>query len=443
MSTSLIRNFTHLLGSRVCFLASLFVADGLVNRSLGPADRGVLAEMHTWVTMFVALAGLSLDTAIYHFANPDAYADPEETKLGTSVGMSAACSCAAAIGLLLLTNLASSSTSDQAARSIVFLMLWAFLFMVSRHLRVFLEAHKHVAVSAAIGVARAAVYLAVIVPAFVFGRLTVFWVVASMIAMEGSATAIGLVVLARRIRHRWRFSSRLARGMVWAGLRQHVATVSTFVYVRLNQLLVCKYCSEEEAGVFAVAQTLAFAFMFVPATLQSALYPRVIHAEDEYEVTVQTMSLTFYAWGGVILGLLVLARPLVMLYAGAQFVRSVSVFRLLLPAAWFVPLAALLAPYYVKAGAFSLASLSAVVLAGTSVCLSLYLIPRHLAMGAALATCCTGLVGLGLTLAFLWFLSRRNPFVIFLPVFGWRQVLALARRVWRDRRTWGSPTARR
>ena len=53
-------------------VATTLFTGALINRSLGPFNRGIFAEAQTWVALFVVIFGIGMQAAIYHFSNnPD------------------------------------------------------------------------------------------------------------------------------------------------------------------------------------------------------------------------------------------------------------------------------------------------------------------------------------------------------------------------------------
>ena len=66
---------------------------------------------------------------------------------------------------------------------------------------------------------------------------------------------------------------------------------------------------------------------------------------------------------------------------------------------------------------FMMASMSAVLLGFISMGLNFFLVPRYASKGAALSTSFTTMIGFCMIIAFLWYLSKKNPFVIFKPNF--------------------------
>ncbi len=400
-------------------MAAALLTAGLINRSLGPSGRGVYAEMQTWVAFFTVMFGISIDSAIYHFSNRTLYGGDDKSRFVTIFLLSLSLSLLAAAGLTIFVIYFPEHVSAKTSEYILFLDVLLILSMLASTLIVFVQALGNIRFSALIGMAQSGVNVVVISSGYILGIINLFYVVISLIAVQ----TVSLAILSREF---WRsgygtgrFSKTMVKGIITAGMKQHIATVSTFVYMKVNQLIVFRYCGESEAGVFAVALNLALYLTFLLEILRNVLYPRVIHSSDDYEVTVRSLRLGFYGWGIVVLLLILLSKPIVLIYAGRDFISSVNVFRILLIAVWFLSLSSLLAPYYIKAGAFTIASVSAVFLGTLSVTLNFLLVPRYLSKGAAFATSLTCLTGFGITYLFLWYLSRRNPSIIFKPDFNY------------------------
>jgi O-antigen/teichoic acid export membrane protein len=159
--------------------------------------------------------------------------------------------------------------------------------------------------------------------------------------------------------------------------------------------------------------------MFIPMTFQTVLYPRVIHAADDFEITIRSLRLCFYGWGGIVFLMILLAEPILFVYGGKSFLQAVTPFRILMIAAWFLPLASLIAPYCVKVGAFYAMTTTAVILGVISVGLNLLFIPKFSATGAALATASTCVLGFFASLLLLGYLRKQSPLEFLrLRIFG-------------------------
>ncbi len=77
-----------MLGSKTVVMVTGLLTAAMINRALGPSGRGVYAEMQTWVGLFAVLFGMSMDTAIYHFANRSLYGNNDGSRLITTLILS-------------------------------------------------------------------------------------------------------------------------------------------------------------------------------------------------------------------------------------------------------------------------------------------------------------------------------------------------------------------
>lgn len=414
------RNFLWMLASRIVQMSAGLFMGALINRSLGPAGRGIYAEVLTWVGLFVMVFGLSMDTAIYHLANREAYGDDDASRFTTILWLGLGYSLLAMLALGLLAYVQPHLVSATTASHLALLALLIMVTMPVTNLLVFFQGGGNIKAAALIGMVQFLVQLPLIVAAYFGGFLTLPFILWSMVIMQGAALVLLLALAVKGRLLSGRFSREMAK-IIWsAGLKQHVATISTFVYMKINQLILFRYCGEAETGIFSVSLAIALALMFLPQTFQTVLYPRVIHAEDDYEVTVRALRVGFYVWGLVVLGIMLLAKPILLVYGGASFLTSVNLLRILLVGVWFLPLSSFVAPYCVKIGAFNACSASAVILGLISIALNFVLIPKFAATGAALATSFTCITGFGLAILLLWYLTKNNP-LIFLKI-TWKDI---------------------
>lgn len=402
-----------MLGSKTIFMSAGFVTAAMINRSLGPSTRGVYAEMQTWIELFAVLFGMSMPTAIYHFANKSLYGTDDQSRFITTFTLCLIYGFLASIALTVFVYAWPEKVSSETYKYLILLDALLIATMLVGNLVIFLQAIGDIRYSAFIGVVQGATNVLMIGYAYWTDRLNIKMVLFSVLIIQGVAIIMLLLKFGQYNLLRGRFSKNLAKGMITAGFKQHIATIATFVYTKINLLIVFKYCGESNAGMFAVALSAAFYLMFVPMTFQTVLYPRVIHSTDDYEITVRSLRWGFYGWGAIVLLMILFAKPILLLYAGSSFLPSVNNFRVLMVAAWFLPLSSILAPYYIKRGAFGLASISAVLLGLISMGLNIILVPRYADIGASLATALTCFIGFCTILIFLWYLSQKNPFVIF------------------------------
>jgi len=389
--------------------AGLFMA-AIINRSLGPSLRGIYAEMQTWIGLFAVLFGMSMDTAIYHFANKAIYKADPKSKLITALLLSLICGLIGALALTFFVLVWPENVSAETVRYLWFLDGLLISTMVVSNLLVFLQAMGHLKYSAIIGLVQGILNVALIGYAYLVLFIDFQVILITLLIIQTVSFLMLIVKFKKDGFLEGRFLKGLAKRIVVAGVKQHLATVATFVYTKVNQLILFKYCGDSETGMFSVSLSAAFYLMFIPMTFQTILYPRVIHTSDDYEVTIRSLRLGFYSWGGIVVLMTFFAKPILYIYGGQNFLPAVTSFRILMIATWFLPLSSLVAPYCVKKGAFCAMAITAVVLGLISVALNLYLIPNFFGTGAALATASTCMIGFGISLILLRHLSKRNPF---------------------------------
>ena len=398
-----------MLGSKTIVMFAGFVSAAMINRSLGPSTRGIYAEMQTWMGLFAVIFGISMDTAIYYFANKSLYGTDDQSKFITTFSLSLIYGILASAALTIFVYAWPEKVSSETLKYLILLDVLLIATMLVGNLVIFLQAIGDIRYSAVIGVVQGVINVIVIGYAYMTDLLDIKIVLISVLIIQSITFLMLLVKFSRQNFLIGKFSKNLAKGIVVAGLKQHVATIATFVYIKINQLIIFRYCGESETGIFAVPLSAALYLMFIPMTFQTVLYPRVIHATDDYEITIRSLRLGFYIWGVIILLMILFAKPILLLYAGKDFLPAISTFRILLVTAWFLPLSSLVAPYCIKLGAFYAMSFSALLLGAISIVLNMLLIPSFLKIGAALSTSITSLTGFCFSLILLRFLSKKNP----------------------------------
>lgn len=404
------------------------VTAAMVNRAISPVGRGIIADVQTWAGLLVTLFGLSLNSAIYHFANRERYTYGDDTRLYIVLLTSACASIVATAGMggLLLAWPQAISMQAVALWSILLALPAATIF--SANLMTLGVALGRVQLASGIAIIQAGANLVAIVPAFLLHAIDLRFALLAILAVQVIGAGGMLVALWRSIGcSSSSVSTKVLLPFIGAGLRQHIATMSTFVYTRINQLIVFHYCGEMETGLLAASHTLAFGLFAALGAVQIALYPTVIRNDgDGLGITIRMIRLSLY--GGLILVVLtvLLANPLLRAYGGSQFDEAVWCFRMLVPAAWILSVSSLTAPYYVKAGAFGMASYVSLVLGIVSILSNVILVPKLAANGAAMATLLTVSVGFIGVLGMIRIISGVSPLVALTPDFR-QEAAGLAR----------------
>jgi O-antigen/teichoic acid export membrane protein len=402
-----------MLVSKALIISATILTGALINRSLGPSGRGAFAEIQTWVGLFIVIFGLSIDVAIYHFANRAGYGADDKARFMTVSALSIIYSIIAVAGFLLCVIYRPALFSAETVSNLWLVIILLAGTMVTTSIVTFLQAMGNIKFSAILGAIQAFLNITIIGYGYLMNTMDVRFVVTRSIVLQAGVLFIACAYLLKSGFMAGRISRDMTIGLIKAGAKQHIGTIATFVYTKVNQIIVFRYCGASEAGIFAVALNLVFAILFIPETFRTVLYPHVIHAQDDYEATIKAARLGFYIWGAAAALIVWFARPIVTLYAGDKFLPAVSIFRILMVGFWLLSTASLFAPYFVKKGAFILNSSITLLLALVGMGLNNLLVPRYASTGAALATTTACFVGFCMILVSMRYMTKKNPLSIF------------------------------
>ncbi len=413
----MVRSILYLLTSQAAVLLLGVVTDSIINRTLGPAMRGDYAELLSWVSIFTIVFGFSAATAIYHYANR-AYGFSKRELLGSLLGLWVLASVLAAVGVvgaLVLTPQYISSTFRDVIVVVLFLIsatIGANYFVA---LLTVAKAFRFIAV---VTVVNAILTLAMIAFQAYLGWLTVSVIIYITCAVQIFAVASHQYYL-RRHAEGWyplRVNLGLLKKLIATGLKVHIATIATLLYVMVDQLMMYYITDRSQTGQYAVAATIALALTVIPTSVQRVLYPRVIESNnmEDARITIDVARITFFLFAACLSVFYFFTDLVIALYAGGAYKESGPLLKTILIGILFFSIPNLLSPYWVKKGYFLAASLTAVVLLSLNLVLNYLWIPRFGGLGAAWATNVTYFLGMLVALAMFYFISRRNPLEIFL-----------------------------
>lgn len=415
MNLGIKNNFFYMLLNRAISMVVAFFVSALVNRALGPSSRGELAEIQTWIALFLTFCGFSLESAIYHYADRKKYDICDRSRLIT-VGIVCLSYTFIASGVLLvMMYFRPDQFSPTAAKYIAIICVLLTSSMIANNLSVLYQSLGGVKYIAFISIIINIFSSTLTILAYFMGLISIPVMLLLSFVPQPLLILCCAIPLAKNGKSG--FSISLAKGLIFSGMKQHIATISTFIYAKLNLLFIYRYCGKEAAGNFVVALNAAFAFTIIPSTFQQVLYPRVVHFEDDYAITVKALRYGIYFWGAAVLCMIIFAHQIIFVFAGPSYTTSIVAFRILMLATWLLPLSSLISPYYVKKGAFLLASGTAVIMCLFSIITNWYLIPRYNISGAAIATSLTCGFGFVMAFFFFWYLAKTNPVAIFAPDF--------------------------
>ncbi len=373
-----------LLLGQIAGNAGFFAASLIVARALGPDGRGVVAFFlaGTFLAAYVGRVGFENAASVYAAREHDRQGVVLTNALLFTVPSSVLAGTALACAMILLPVALPTSLDDAALLAIV-----AGTFATAFHdvsLAFLLGCRRYAAYSLGFGAGSWAYCLILLAlaagPGLDITRVIVAWV--------GYRLGVGVLLMAVAARRSRPKPPDLAlfRAMLSYGLRGWVGTISAFLNLRADQLLMGFITTEAQLGAYAVAVSAADPLLYTPIAAAMALLP--VAAGDSRGRTEATL--------GAVRGLIVITSigvvaaaaigpVLIPLLFGAAFEVSVTPFLLLLPAPFGFVLLATFGSALRGAMAPGKAAGAEVIAAGVGLTLDLLLVPRHGASGAAAA----------------------------------------------------------
>jgi len=166
------------------------------------------------------------------------------------------------------------------------------------------------------------------------------------------------------------------------------------LYLRIDQVLLAQMAGEHEVGLYAAAARLSEVWYLIPSVIVTSVTPFLTGARAEseavyYQRLLQLFTILARVAYMVAIPVTLLAVPLVSLVYGDAYTQAGVILAVHIWTILFVFLGAGAVPWIINERLTRLTLFQTGLGAATNIALNLYLIPRHGAIGAALAALCS------------------------------------------------------
>ncbi|GII83248.1 hypothetical protein Ssi03_12380 [Sphaerisporangium siamense] len=375
--TGAAKTLVHTIAARGVVTATSAVISVITARTLLAEGRGEYAVLIAIAWAGLVLGGLSAEqgqTVLWADAGLRPALTANALVMGVLMGMSAA----PVVGALMLLSGWSASGAVLVSASMPILIAWEYLCGIA----LLRDRARVLNNGTMIG---CLVWCASVVAAALAGRLTAevafaLWAVYELVT-------VACFVHALRPRPR-AFDPGLARRTVGVGLRYHLGLVSTQLLPRVDVLMVSALASTGQAGLYAVATTLADLARIPVEALAKIVMPRQVEGDHEraVEVTLRAARAAFVMALVTAGGLCALASALVPLVYGEAFRGSVVPFLCVAPGIVSASVARPIWVFLLRLDRPWVATSMSVGALCLDVTLNALLIPRFGAAGCAVVT---------------------------------------------------------
>jgi O-antigen/teichoic acid export membrane protein len=329
---SLLRRSALLFAAQIVSLVLTFAASILIARALGPDGRGVLALVGVLSDMVIWFVTLGLGSAYQVLAGKGDV--PRAALAGNCLLLSLALGGVAALGVFaaapwLLASAFRGLTVRQLGLAAAALPFGALTFLTSNLLigagLVRAQAGLQVG-SAAFSAAAAAIVL------YGFG-LGVDAMVVLLVVTAALVAAAHVAVLAGAWGLSFRGAAGIAREALAYGLRAYVGTVTSYVWLRADVVILNWFAGPRAVGWYSLAGGLAEKLWLLDSSVGRAVLPRVIGADraGAADLAGRAARHLLLVTGLAAAALAILSPWLIPAIYGEAFRPSVLPFVLLLP----------------------------------------------------------------------------------------------------------------
>ena len=216
---------------------------------------------------------------------------------------------------------------------------------------------------------------------------------AALFAAGVAASAVGLARVLRRLRGLCpgvpRPSPGLLRAHLVYGVKSYLACLFGYLVVRFDLLMVQHMLGMQQAGFYSIAASMADLVYLLPSVIGTLLFPKLVAREtreEKWRLTTRVGGLVLALMIGVSGGAALVARPMIRLLFGNDFLPAAPAFVLLAIAMIFYGVNNIVSNYL---AALALPWFSVViwmVICALNIGLNLLWIPAYGIVGASLSS---------------------------------------------------------
>lgn len=192
---------------------------------------------------------------------------------------------------------------------------------------------------------------------------------------------------------KWKFNPLLLKDLIKDGVKLHIGIIASFIFLRIDMLMLGYYRQASSVGYYSIAVSMADLLIIIPTVVMHVFYSKIADMindkKDMARKTVLVYKHTMLFMVAATLIFAVVAKPVIKIFYGEEFLPSIIPFLILLPGVCFFRQNNIFSYYLVGTKKFLLISLLATVGSLINVMLNLIFIPKYDGNGAAVASLIT------------------------------------------------------
>lgn len=333
MNNRVIKNASWMIGCKIAQSVISLIIGMLTARYLGPSNYGLISYAASIAVFLLPLMQLGLSkTLVQEFIKRP---DREGEVLGTALVFNVMSAVACMGGMYAFLSVANAGESTTILVGVLY--SFSLLFQATEIVQYWFQAKllsKYPSIASVISYTIVALYKVYLL---VTGKSVIWFSVSSTLDYL-LISVILLIVYKRMGNQKLKFSWRLGMEMLHSSKYYIVASMMVSVFQQTDRIMLKLMMNEAETGYYSSAITCVSVTAFVFAAIVDSMRPPILEAKhdgsDAYEPRIiQLYSVITYASLIQSVFMVLLARPIVLILYGEQYLPSVTALRV---AVWYV-----------------------------------------------------------------------------------------------------------
>ncbi len=374
--------FARIIGMVVSIIVSAYIT-----RLLGPTSYGELSYALSLITLFSVFSSLGIEQVLYR----ELIKRPQDKNelLGSSIAIKIV---AGSLTSLLVLVIAYISTSDPLSFWLVVIMSLSFLFngwnIVAYEFQAEVKSRYPAIVTLYVTLVLSVIKLGTVV----LGGGVIY--LAAIVTLEQILYMIFFIFIRQKYIGSikcWFAKWNTVKYLILSSFPLMISAWFIIIYTRVDQVIIKHLLDTKSVGLYDAGVRIAEALQFIPQFIVHSLFPALLGAKilngNIYSKRFIRLTLFLIVITTIIAGsITVLAKPIILILYGSEFVASIGVLQIyswagVAVAIWYV------AQYFLLAEDKQFVTLlSTFLVMVINVGLNFFLIPKYGIYGAAWAT---------------------------------------------------------
>ena len=325
-----VRNAGYLIVGKVLQMLFGLIVGLLTARYLGPSNYGLINYANAYIGFFAALCTLGINNVLVkEFVD---HPGEEGKVIGTTLGLRAVSSILCSVAIIAISSILDAG--EMTTILIVALSSVGMVFHIVETFNYWFQSRLESKVTAFSTLIAYLVSTAYKIYLLATGKPVTYFAITTSL----DYLCLGILLYVQYRKHKggklcfsWQYGKQLfakSRHFILSGMM-------ISIYGQTDKLMLKQMIGESEIGYYATAVSLCGMWCFILSAIIDSVYPSIMEADkagDEQlfkKRNVQLYAIVFYMSTAVSLGFTVLAKPIIYIMYGVNYLPAVNPLRII------------------------------------------------------------------------------------------------------------------